>query len=572
MASFKSKKHVAGQHYVVCGMKDCEKNCLFYCNPCQKQLCEKCRDKHLQDPNTKNHELVLYQQRRCQLPVEKCRLHPKRNVDIFCKECNIPLCSKCSTMQDHLGHKFKDLEEIYAAKFEQCQSEISKIKEYLLPTSKDLKMDVQEDAKELKNFMERIRKSMKAEAESLKNLIDVLTEENTEQANTMEMTLLKILNSQEKAYEDYIAYLEKLVQEFHSSVPLSNLRLLFYAIIENQTIKTIPETTKPVLPVFTAGQFSKEDVAKLLGRIVVPDTNPERRKIKPMKTNSGFTEKQIKHKTKELVVRPSLSLASSVTKIREYRVPGVDRACHVSLGKAGRLWVSNDIGILVQTDLQGNLLQSLQTSGRNAGYHTVAQDGDLIYAERNKNVLNKKRPNNETTEFTSTEDWKPLSIHSSHINGDILVGMIKNREAKITRYSKTGKEIQSIQKDNTGVELYRYPHYITENINGDICASDIKKQAVVVVTKPGQHRFSYKGQEAVFHPYGICTDVLGHILVCHVNTNTVHLLNHDGRFLSLLLTLQQGVLCPFSACVDNENNLYVGQLLTNTVTVYKYLK
>ncbi|XP_052685291.1 uncharacterized protein LOC128165117 [Crassostrea angulata] len=110
--------------------------------------------------------------------------------------------------------------------------------------------------------------------------------------------------------------------------------------------------------------------------------------------------------------------------------------------------------------------------------------------------------------FIKTGNWTPLSIHSSHINGDILVGMIKDGESKVTRYNKLGKEIQSIQRDNKGQRLFKYPHYITENINGDTCTSDKNKRAVVVVNNSGQHRFSYTGQRSEFYPFGVCTDLL----------------------------------------------------------------
>ena len=112
-----------------------------------------------------------------------------------------------------------------------------------------------------------------------------------------------------------------------------------------------------------------------------------------------------------------------------------------------------------------------------------------------------------------------------------------------------GKEIQNIQRDNKGQKLYGYPHCITENINGDICTSDINKNAVVVVNKSGQYRFSYTGQGLWFSPYGICTDVLGHILVCDSYSEYVHLLDQDGGFLSVVLSSQHGIKYPRGVCV-----------------------
>ena len=92
-----------------------------------------------------------------------------------------------------------------------------------------------------------------------------------------------------------------------------------------------------------------------------------------------------------------------------------------------------------------------------------------------------------------------------------------------------------------------------------------------MVSISGQYRFSYTGQGSGLRPIGICTDVLGHILVCDDVSRTVHLLDQDGGFLSVILS-KQGIKNPLGLCVDNENNLFVGQYVTNTVTVYKHVK
>ncbi|XP_078329840.1 uncharacterized protein LOC111111650 isoform X1 [Crassostrea virginica] len=567
-----SDEQAAGQHYLVCGNQDCQRNGQFYCNDCHQPMCEQCKDEHRESPDTKHHDIVLYRQRKHRLPIEKCKLHPTKNVDIFCRECKSPLCLKCFLGKEHKGHEFDDLEEIYAEKYALWQGEFSKIQKYFLPTSEDLKTDIKEDVKEIKKIMENIRTSMKAEAESLKNLVDEVTSEKIENTHTMEKSLLQMLKSQETAYNDYIKYLGEMSDKFQEYLSTTNQKLLSSEILK---LKTIPETSKPVPPVFTPSQFNKDNVAKLLGILNIPNTEPEKRKIQPMEavsTPMKFTQKQMEQSKEKSDMKQTLSLSSSVTKVREYSVPGVDHAYHVSADKSGRVWVSDDGGNLVQTDLQGKLLQKIPTSERDGGYHTATQDGGLIYTDRYKTMILRITPFRRITEFIKTGDWEPVSVHSSHINGDILVGMKTDKKAKVTRYNKTGKEIQNIQRDNQGQELYKYPHYITENINGDICTSDISKRTVVGVNKSGQHRFSYTGQRLEFCPYGICTDVLGHILVCDIVSKTVHLLDQDGGFLSVILSTQQGIEYPRGVCVDDENNLYLGQWLTSIVTVYKYLQ
>ncbi|XP_061192378.1 tripartite motif-containing protein 2-like [Saccostrea echinata] len=588
MALSKMDKPHNAQHFLECDIEECERNCEFYCNLCHQRLCKQCSEEHLKSPVNKNHEVVLYQQRKRQFPVEKCKIHPNKDIDMLCEECQVSVCSKCATQGDHRGHIFTDLETIYAEKCAVFQEEFRKIHEYFLPTSQDLQREIKKDSSDIRHIMDNIRTSMKTEGESLKSLVDTVVSENMKQLDQIEHSLLDDLNTQDKTLDDYITYLNNLVKELHGCLFSTEPQKLMSE--KKPKIQSIPEIIKPVTPGFTAGQYSKFDVTKLLGEIHVPNTKAEKREIRPFEsvhnTTMKPTQEQKEEDREKSDKKQTISLSASVSKVREFNVPGVDDVYHISLDQSDRLWISDSNGNLVQTDLQGNEIQKIETSGGDEGYHTVTQDGDLIFTDQDTKVIYRITQDNNITEFIKTEDWEPLSIHSSHINGDILVGMVRVREAKglfkkgkkkekskITRYNKTGKELQNIQRDNKGQKLYNLPHYITENINGDICTSDFDIRAVVVVNKSGQHRFSYTGQESEFLPYGICTDVLGHILVCDgfFHSNTVHILDQDGQILSLLLTQQQGVHRPCSVCVDEENNLYVGQV-NNTLTVYKYLQ
>ncbi|XP_061171104.1 uncharacterized protein LOC133180649 [Saccostrea echinata] len=187
----------------------------------------------------------------------------------------------------------------------------------------------------------------------------------------------------------------------------------------------------------------------------------------------------------------------------------------------------------------------------------------------------------------STSDWLPWSFWipfaiSSSYNNDILVEMYRTNEWKITRYSKEGKKLQDIQKNNEGGDLYKSIYYISENINGDICVSDLTANKVVVVTRLRQFRFTYSGHHSQpgFSPHGICTDDLGHILVCNSFTDrnygitfffSVHLLDQDGHFLTSLRTPNQIPSDHYVVCVDDQQNILIGSRGSSTLTLYKYL-
>lgn len=173
--------------------------------------------------------------------------------------------------------------------------------------------------------------------------------------------------------------------------------------------------------------------------------------------------------------------------------------------------------------------------------------------------------------------WIPRCICWSSLNQGLLLGMYRkdHRKGIVTRYSQSGKLTQIIQKDNTGLELYNDPRYITENENGDVVVSDsIFPGAVVAIDRNGKHRFSYTG-----HPpgselmlWGISTDALSHILLCDKKTYTVQMIDKDGQFLSHLLIRPSGIFIPHSLSYDkNTHRLWVGSEDNNIEGVFKYI-
>jgi hypothetical protein len=435
--------------------------------------------------------------------VEKCKIHPTIDINMHCLDCHLPLCYKCSTQGDHRRYELIDLETVYADKMALCLEEIFKVDKYFLPTSQDLQKEIKGDATEIKMIMDDLRTAIKADGEPLKSLVDTVVSENMQEADNIEQSLLDKIQSQNTVFDDYISYLHDILKKFYgylSSSELSNLILKLYEKFPD--IRPIPETAKPVTPVFTSGQYSKDDVAKLLGKINLKDTKPEMRKIKAMETVSPSTsvkyinEQKKQDREKEYDVKQTMALSPTVTKVRKFKVPSVRNTDHISPDKSGRVWARDQVGNLVHTDLQGNQLQKKQTSG-GLGYHTVTQIGELILTDRVNKVI-KKIKDQTITKFTKIRNWEPISIHASHINEEILVGMVKDEEAEVARYNKTGEVLQHIQKDDKGHGLFSDPRYITENINRGICVSDFDKKAVVVMNKSGQHRFSYTGQGSYF--------------------------------------------------------------------------
>ena len=194
----------------------------------------------------------------------------------------------------------------------------------------------------------------------------------------------------------------------------------------------------------------------------------------------------------------------------------------------------------------------------------------MLYIDESNDSIKKYTSDKKTTTVIKTTGNR---VYSSHRTGDILVGTFTGDGYKVVRYNKEGRELWQSQYVAQGQPLYRYPRYITENVNGDICTSDglgDDNDAVVVVDRDGNHRFSYRGRQdgSEFRTWGICTDVHGRILVV-VNGDSVHMIDQNGEFITVLLTSDHGIFDDHRLCTDSDNNIWLCG--GNGVKMYKYL-
>lgn len=115
--------------------------------------------------------------------------------------------------------------------------------------------------------------------------------------------------------------------------------------------------------------------------------------------------------------------------------------------------------------------------------------------------------------------------------------------------------------------LYVCPTYIAENGNGDVCVSDVR--AVVVTDAGGMLRFRYQGHSSSnnFDPYGICCDSSCNIIVADMKNNKINLIDKDGAF--LYHVTYEGMKMPRALCIDEDDNVYVGEWDSDAVKVIK---
>ncbi|XP_062591223.1 uncharacterized protein LOC134252736 [Saccostrea cucullata] len=528
----------------------CQGDTEFYCNTCKHDLCLQCKEIYVIDQDTIFHDVVIYREKYKYIPnQETCLSHPNRMYNKYCCSCRLPLCSKCET---HKRHEILDIRKAYTTNREQHRHIIHRIRSEILYKNKFLLADIKTDLKAIKTEILKLKLKISTKAQ---RLIDLTVTERIA-VNVM----INKLQQQKRKRNRQLASIENLDHRYEHS---TNRTLKFLYFIKNMNVPKIKDTCNftplSLLSMTEEIEINMGDLVEFLSKIQIIERGQRR-------------------------VRDMLELMSTPVIVRnvQLKIPG--HVMHISRLTSEWFWIShwhNHMTEIILTNIKGDILHRLVRIAnlkRNTlyGSHTVNSKGELIYIGSNDLIYKVATDNRmKSILLKGTNLWKPLCVHSSPINGELLVGMFSyvEKTGKVNRYNDIRQHIQTIQHDNKGQQLYSLPLYITENRNGDVIVSDYDRSAVVVTDGEGRHRFSYTGPplKPRLNPRGICTDTMSHILVCDLYTDTVQIIDRDGHFLSQIPTQGRGIYTPHGLSFDNKTHLLRVGTWDNTVCLYRYV-
>lgn len=538
----------------------CGTDTVFYCNSCGKDLCRPCKGKHIIDLDCVNHDVVLYRERYGYFTYpEYCTDHKDKVYDQWCDDCNTPFCKVCyeEKKKDHENHDVQDVFTVYKTYREKYKEIIANIRYEILPNNRAILAGIEPDIQACEEEITHLEEKMKRKAEKLKAMIDeVLEKDCPQKLQQLEKEITDKLNKQREDMEKHIAYLRDLVYKYEHTANRPAEFLSFLRDNPLTDIQDIPDSCTE-LPILDYNEeVTEEDVIKLLGEIKISEV--------------GIRQARNEH---------MLKLTSAVILLRSITATGVKSALHVSCLSSTQVWVS-DKGSLVLADMSGTPVHQVKDMiDRESGVHTVTNDGELIYVDKNFNIKRLSQDNRSGTRMVKKEgNWEPLCVFCTLEKGDILVGMMIHAvgEARVVRYNSSWKDNQIIQYNDQNQALYRIPRFLTENHNGDVVVSnhDDAHGSVVATNSDGKHRFSFRGHpsESEFRPGGICVDGLGNVLVCDEHSNAIQMIDKDGRFQRNLLTEKDGIARPRSLGYDNKDHVVlVGSSSSTKVSVYRHI-
>ncbi|XP_061175824.1 uncharacterized protein LOC133184779 [Saccostrea echinata] len=518
----------------------------MYCDFCHVNLCKPCIGEHISDEYDK-HKIVPFQQRKLTLIYPKCATHPTKTCELQCKECDIPVCSSCFTSNQHQGHSFSDLSEIYNSKKNDIAKDTEELQNIICPSYEEITKDIETQITNLDGEYEKLTTAVTEHGEQWHREIENVINAMKKEIDDFKVKHLDILKKHAEEVKQIQSLIEQTLSNLKEIEKSNEVSMIMEYSSRNKEFSKLPPKVQVSLPMFSPKPVDREQINKLFGSFAPLSTTTE---------ENGYKMKKPETSTREFLEEPKL-----ITSINT----GYETLRSVTCLSEEEIWTSEFwVSDIKCFNIKGSLIKTIKTrSGGVSNDIAVTKDGDLLYSDWKTKTVNKVK-NGQTEEVIRLQDWRPtkLCVTSS---GDLVVVMYSDdkTQSKVVRYSGS-TEKQTIQFDDEGKPLYSgnsFIKYISENRNLDICVADFKARAVVVVNQTGKLRFRYTGypsttKENSFKPFGITTDSQSQILTADRDNHCIHILDQDGQFLRYIDNCD--LEDPYGLCV-NKNNLFVAE-------------
>ncbi|XP_061165968.1 tripartite motif-containing protein 55-like [Saccostrea echinata] len=541
----------------------------MHCDTCLVNLCKACVGEHFSADVSTPHKIVHFKDRKSTPLYPGCKSHDKQQCIMHCNQCDIPVCHKCIASDRHLGHKVSEILKAVDEKKNKFIKEQTELNETIYPTYQDIASDVQNRMSQLEKEYGDLSTAITKHGEDWHREIDKLVKklkaEVDEMKNTQLQTLQKHLDEINKTMSD----IKDEINSMEIATDTNDLSRLFSVTSNVHVYRNLPHKIIPSLPKFIPRKIQGEELNKTFGALSSSSLTSDKHSYS-MKTTQKSSEAESSPPVKQLLDEPE-----TVTTIDT----GYGNLYNVACLSDEEIWTSGTGSTMKLFSInQGSLPKSITTkSGNWPSNIAVIKSGDLVYTDNDDRTVNIVK-NEKIEEVIRLKKWRPKGVCSTS-SGDLLVIMESNdhKQTKVVCYSGS-TEKQTIQFDDKGKPLYSpSPHflrYITENRNLDICVSDDRAKAVVVVNQAGKLRFRYTGHTPApinesFNPLGITTDSQSHILTVDCYNYCVHIIDQDGQFLRYI---DCGLSDPLGLCTDTHDNLFVAQRYIKQVKKIKYLQ
>ncbi|XP_021357129.1 uncharacterized protein LOC110452778 [Mizuhopecten yessoensis] len=518
MSSNRSVQHAKEPVTYTCALCDSEDGVRWYCNDCQENLCDRCKEFHTRGKKTKNDDVVSIGEanRQGDKPVpEVCKLHPGKLCDLFCSNCNALICLTCLST-NHKQHNWKLLEDELSVKKEHFKEHMTTIADRIA----NFKNETSERHRVNKTFKDNIdttRKEVNSQRTKLKAAVDDIAE-----------AVLAELSSLEK--EEALFYKKDIQRSEKNAKELT--RLLEKAELTAASIISIFET-------------------KVSLRKTLPQYDVNMKHVSPKQSSfvTGSIDRVLLKKMFGELHKGHVQRLSYFTTTQQNQIfsicPVDDSHAWLSIYKYQGLELVNRGGVIKET---------VQLDFSPFRITTMIKTTDILMTgiPFGTHVYKLSLSNKQVTTFA---DIRPHKAYDISINDRDEV-FVSTGTPDIVILNQSGTIVRKMTCGMDG-------RFITCLSSGDIAVSDYDNVSIITDSSDTT-KYKWTGELNNGQKVGRCNlynmscDKYDRLLIPDFNNNQVYVLQGDGTQATCLLDQRLGVIQPTAVGVETCGNVWIG--------------
>lgn len=402
-----------------------------YCDICRVNLCISCVGIHISDEYDR-HKVVPFSRRNSTLIYPPCKIHTSKRCKFRCDDCDLLLCSLCSSSSAHERHKHSNTFEVYRSKKELIKNDAEKIENKDLPACKEMKKDIEAHISNIDEAFERVILAVENHGKYWHKKIDFILREMKDNIGQIKKRQTEFLKKNLTTLQTLSSVLQKRILDL-KYISKSNKISDAIAYSSNNELLKLPSKVKVTPPQFQPN-LDEELTLDEFGTLTPGALSTEDQCYSMIKQDIPSS----KH-DKILLEKPNI-IATLVT----------GTASSVANDNDENIWTSSYSNSIIQCHyMQSSISKQMASqSGQILRDITVNNEGDLLYISQ-KTLY--KIKNGTTENVHIFFGWTPKNLCRTQTMKFLCPCTVKmklSRELSVTMDLRKNKQFSLMTKVN----------------------------------------------------------------------------------------------------------------------------
>ena len=541
---YKPQKH----NGTFCSLPTCQELAVKFCKQGCDFLCQSCYDEHCVSRFTQSHQVIEVGEAEAfakdnTIPYPPCHRHKHQVMDLYCRTCNIPICTTCCQV-NHQGHDCVEIDneaDVCKLKLEDINKATDRLIDVVKQAIDKTKVQIEQAEVDIDGMNHNVKSAFK-------KMHDDLDEEEKKMLSDLEAARRRVKKTSDVISDSQIITQASLESLRSCQVKLAEKDSAYdYVTFTDSIIKDVESYYSKELASFTWSSHIDDKCESGYSRQIkvteseVPDRIVEVKEVR--KTRLPDKEKQsvsgmVFYRNNIYVLRKGGLAVHCYSSNGPFLCTYEDKARAANTTQGMCLMMDGDTAKLVVCDFTGKTLIWI----------TINDDFAMNHLQ------------------TKQLNYRPCGVYNDGSN--LLVSSPVNRE--IHCYTGDGQKLSVITLPGD------VKSYLITRHGDQYVVTDWESHQVVMIDEKGLVQKRYKDDMhgvKLDAPYNVICDRKGRILISDFQQHRVLSLSRDGVEVRQLIQ-KQHLMHPWSLCLDPDNNqLYVSGLDNNgtyCVFVYDY--